>query len=70
MENMNIKPFKIATFCDKGETRISKIQTYTRDYHPAWEGCKEYLILARNSAYAKHEAKRLRLMDEAKEATK
>lgn len=55
---------KVGTFCDKGETRVSKIQAYTLTYNVSWTGGKEYEVEAKNGTEAKKIAKQLRLEDE------
>jgi hypothetical protein len=55
------KAFEVATFCDKKETRISKVNAYTGYYNPCWDGYKMFVVEAVSDSEAKKIAKKLRL---------
>lgn len=60
------REFVVATFCDPGETRRSKVRAYTRWYSERWADCIEFTVSAASGTEAKKLAIAKRLEHEAK----
>lgn len=58
--------FKVATFCDPGETRRSRVTTYTLWYSEEWSRCRVFELWASTAAEARRKAVELRLAEEAR----
>ena len=59
------REYIVATYCQPGETRRSKVQAYTLWWSPEWSGFKQYHVRARDGREAKRLAIAARLADEA-----
>lgn len=59
-----MKIIKVATFCRKGETRVSRVNAYTYWYVDHMSDCITYEVEAINGTEAKKIAKQLRLKHE------
>jgi hypothetical protein len=56
---MKEKSYRVGTFMHDG-----KVACYLRDYHPSWESCREFVVIATSGAEAKKKARALRLESE------
>lgn len=53
--------YTVATYCEPGESRRSKVHTYTRDWSCNWPGCIPFHVKAANGGEARAKAVALRL---------
>lgn len=58
------REYIVATYCQPGETRRSKVQAYTLWWSPEWSGFRPYHIQASSGNEAKKLAIAMRLEDE------
>lgn len=59
------REYIVATYCEPGETRRSKVEAYTLWWSPEWPGFRQYHVQAVNGREAKRLAITARLADEA-----
>lgn len=60
-----MKTYKVATFCEPGETKRSRVRAYSLWYNQGWSGCVVFEVEAEDGKAAKREAIRRRLEYEA-----